>query len=116
MKFIFFFILFHLFNVFVMHSRLSHLKFYQHIQRRDETMFFFFCNRCFFNFFKICKIFLDVDICDECIKSKFFCDVFIFEIICESRSFMCLCVSHVSQKNVLKMKSVKERRRIDSKS
>ena len=78
-----------------MRSRLFHLKFYQHVQRRDETMFFF-CSRCSRDFFKTCKIFLDVDICDECIKSKKSCDVFIFEIICESRSFICLCDSHVS--------------------
>ena len=102
MKFIFLFIFF-LFNVFVMRSRFSHLRLYQHIQRRDETMSFFY-SRCSRDFFKICKIFFDVDICDECIKLNFFCDVFIFDIICESRNFVCLCDFHVSQKNVLKMK------------
>ena len=45
----------------------------------------FSCSRCSRDFFKICKILLDVDTCDECIKLKKPCDVFIFETICESR-------------------------------
>ena len=45
----------------------------------------FSCSRCFRDFFKICKILLDVDTYDECIKLKKFCDVFIFETTCESR-------------------------------
>ena len=73
-----------LFNVFVMRSRLSHLRLYQHIQRRDETMSFS-CSRCSRDLFKICKILFDVDTCDKCIKLKKSCDVFIFEITCESR-------------------------------
>ena len=95
--------LFFLFNVFVMRSRLSHLKLYQHIQRRDETMSFL-CSRCSCDFFKICKILLDVDICDEYIKSKRSCDVFISKTICEFHFSLFLCDSHVSQRNVLKMK------------
>ena len=98
-----FFFLFLLFNVFVMRSRLSHLKLYQHIQRRDKTMSFL-CSRCFRDFFKICKILLDVDTCDECIKSKRSCDVFIFETTCEFRSSLFMCDFYVFQKNVLKMK------------
>ena len=64
----------------------------------------FSCSRCCRDFFKICKILFDVDICDECIKLKKSCDVFIFESTCE----FCLSCScdflRFSQENVLKMR------------
>ena len=50
---------------------------------------FFLCSRCSRDLFKTCKVFLDVDICDECIKLKKSCDVFIFENICKFRTSMC---------------------------
>ena len=64
----------------------------------------FSCNRCSRDFFKICKKNFDVDTCDECIKLKKSCDVFIFETICESRFLLFVWFFTFSQRNVLKMK------------
>ena len=84
------FVLFFLFNFFVMRSRLSHLRLYQHIQRRDEIMFFF-CNRCSRDFFKICKKNFDVDICDEYIKLKNLV-MFLFLKLFVNFVLSCVCV------------------------
>ena len=65
---------------------------------------FFFCSRCSRDFFKICKILFDVDICDKCIKLKKSCDVFIFETTYESRLSLFVWFLTFSQENVLKMK------------
>ena len=67
----------------------------------------FFCSRCFRDFFKICKILFDVDTCDECIKLKKFCDVFIFETICESRLLLLVWFFTLLSKKRLENEKIK---------